>query len=409
MPRNGSGTYSKPSGTTFVAQTTIQSAKMNELIDDMVVDLNTARPVVAGGTGASTVAGARNELGVDQSVSLSAKSADYTAVGTDNNKVIRFSAAAVLSLTAAATLGSGWHVSIMADGGAVGIDPNGSETINGATTGVIPQGFSATIICDGSGFRTVNMSPIKEDGFASAFRNYLTGYTLSNNGSDATNDIDIAAGSCTDSTNSYVITLTSGVTKRLDALWAVGTAQGGLDTGSVSNTTYHVFAIKRLDTGVVDILFSTSASSPTLPTSYTVFRRIGSIVRRSDAILGFAQDGDEFLLNVPILDVDATTGSVAALSRTLTVPLGIKVSAMIRARGTNASNWGVLISSPDVPDTAPNITDAPGVDIGASAGTGDRATLTVRTNTSAEIRTRNTATSQTLQIVTYGWIDRRGK
>lgn len=62
MPRSG-GIYSKPSGTTAVFGQTIQSSKFNELVDDIVTDLNTARPISAGGTGATTAATARTALG----------------------------------------------------------------------------------------------------------------------------------------------------------------------------------------------------------------------------------------------------------------------------------------------------------------------------------------------------------
>lgn len=62
MPRNGSGVYSKPAGTTAAANTTIESAKYNSTIDDLVQDANTARPIVAGGTGATSKAGATTAL-----------------------------------------------------------------------------------------------------------------------------------------------------------------------------------------------------------------------------------------------------------------------------------------------------------------------------------------------------------
>ena len=64
MPRNASGVYSKPAGTTAVTGTTISSSDFNTLMDDIASDLNIARPVVAGGTGASNAAGARTELGL---------------------------------------------------------------------------------------------------------------------------------------------------------------------------------------------------------------------------------------------------------------------------------------------------------------------------------------------------------
>jgi hypothetical protein len=64
MPRSGGGVYSKPAGTTAVTNTTIESAKYNSVIDDLVTDANAARPVSAGGTGAANAADARTNLGI---------------------------------------------------------------------------------------------------------------------------------------------------------------------------------------------------------------------------------------------------------------------------------------------------------------------------------------------------------
>ncbi|UXS69157.1 hypothetical protein FY145_01015 [Agrobacterium tumefaciens] len=153
MPRNGSGVYSKPAGTTAVPNTTIESAKFNQVVDDIAQDLNFPRPITAGGTGASSVAAAQTALSVDNKVTFTDKNANYTAVATDNNAVLFFSATATLTLTAAATLGTNWHVTVIADGGAVTIDPNGSETINGAATLVLPAGTSCEIICNGTDFK----------------------------------------------------------------------------------------------------------------------------------------------------------------------------------------------------------------------------------------------------------------
>lgn len=62
MPRNGSGVMSKPAGTTAVPNTTIESAKYNATIDDIIQDLNNARPITSGGTGATSVAAAQTAL-----------------------------------------------------------------------------------------------------------------------------------------------------------------------------------------------------------------------------------------------------------------------------------------------------------------------------------------------------------
>jgi hypothetical protein len=64
MPRSGEGVYSKAVGTTAVPNETITSAQFNNTIDDIVTDLNAARPITAGGTGATSAATARTALGV---------------------------------------------------------------------------------------------------------------------------------------------------------------------------------------------------------------------------------------------------------------------------------------------------------------------------------------------------------
>lgn len=152
MPRNGSGIYSKPAGTTAVPNTTIESSKFNQVIDDIAQDLNYPRPVSSGGTGGNTIASAQNGLSVDNKVVYASKSANYTAVATDNNGVLSFSASATLALTTAGTLGANWHVRVVASGGGVTIDPAGSETINGLTTIAVPVGYAADVICDGTSF-----------------------------------------------------------------------------------------------------------------------------------------------------------------------------------------------------------------------------------------------------------------
>lgn len=66
MPRNVNGQYSKAAGTTAEPNTTITSAQFNSTVDDIVDDLNAARPITAGGTGATSEENARTNLDVAQ-------------------------------------------------------------------------------------------------------------------------------------------------------------------------------------------------------------------------------------------------------------------------------------------------------------------------------------------------------
>ncbi|MGN8022992.1 hypothetical protein ACTJJ7_19995 [Phyllobacterium sp. 22229] len=99
MPRTG-GIYNAPAGTKGVPNTTIQSAPYNALIDDLVQDANAARPITAGGTGATDATTARNNLGAMATADLAAAATKAVPVDNDTflvldsedtNKLKRFS------------------------------------------------------------------------------------------------------------------------------------------------------------------------------------------------------------------------------------------------------------------------------------------------------------------------------
>lgn len=234
-------------------------------------------------------------------------------------------------------------------------------------------------------------------------RSYLSGCAMSTAGSSAT--MSIAAGTAVDSTNVSGMQLAA-IAKTTSA-WAVGTAQGGLDTGSIANSTwYHFYVIQRTDTGVVDVVFSTNATSPTMPTNYTLFRRIGSgLTNGSAQWVNFTQNGDDFNWLSPVLDVNALATSATAALATLSVPLGVKVKAYFNAiiSGTIGNNTSYF-SDPAVTDQAASTTAAP-----LSSMSGNASQNTCYTNTSSQIRHRENNTTGNLYIATLGWTDSRGR
>lgn len=252
-------------------------------------------------------------------------------------------------------------------------------------------------------------------------RRYLSGLKLSNNGSDATNDIDIAVGAARDSTDAADILFASALTKRLDAGWAAGTNQGMRNSAvAIANTTYHIYLVSKALGADPDIYAHTSTTVATVITalqaetggsSYTLARRIGSIVRAGAAILPFIQDGDEFMLVTPVLDVSVTNLTTSRSTYALaSMPTGLRMQSRIRATTTHAAANAIWVGDLSETDAAPSVTASPLANMINQVGSvSDGKDLAIMTDTSAQIGARSLASSTTLRIVTRGWLDRRGR
>lgn len=84
------------------------------------------------------------------------KSANYTVLISDFERVLVATGTWTLSLTAAATMGDGFIVYVRNAGtGIITVDPNSTETIDGATTARMFPGESWMLVCDGAGWVTV--------------------------------------------------------------------------------------------------------------------------------------------------------------------------------------------------------------------------------------------------------------
>ena len=113
--------------------------------------------------------------------------------------------------------------------------------------------------------------------------NYITGLGLRID-TDTDHDIEIGIGSCRDSTDAYDMALAAVLTKCIDASWAAGDDAGGMDTGSVANSTYYyIWLIRKDSDGSIDALFSASATAPTMPAGYTYKRVIGRLFTNTSA------------------------------------------------------------------------------------------------------------------------------
>lgn len=260
---------------------------------------------------------------------------------------------------------------------------------------------------------------------------HLFGLTLSNNGSDATNDIDIAAGTCRDGSDTQNL-ICSAMTKQLDANWAPGTNAGGRYSGvAIANGTYHWYACGKAlgasqdyyahPSGSTDAQVLAHLQAETGGSAYLYVRRIGSIIRASAAILPFVQTGDKFRLNTAIVDVNASSPGASAVTRTLSTPAGLVTRAILSVgmfyTTTRSSALVSPLTATDQAAQDPTVSSLTGFAQVAGAsntvvgGWNFSAESEIETNTSSQVRSRTSAggASDRLGIVTFGWIDTRGR
>jgi hypothetical protein len=285
----------------------------------------------------------------------------------------------------------------------VGGGGSGAEIPNSTSTGSGGAGKSGIVIITEFGF-TANVTPPG----SVVLRSYLAGLTLSTAGSSAT--FGVAAGVAADSTNAVMMALASAYTKTT-AAWAVGSGNGSLDTGAIAGSAwYHVFLIRRPDTGAVDILTSLSATAPTLPASYTQFRRIGSMATASSQWTAFTQNGDEFLWKTPVTNYSSGASSATAILFGLSVPPGVNVLARLSAQQVYVSaSTGTVIYAPDTGTQVENSPVGYAHLFTTSAETVSQLTMDVRTDTSARVGIVSNGAGANIWVILYGWFDRRGR
>lgn len=249
---------------------------------------------------------------------------------------------------------------------------------------------------------------------AQPLRSYLAGLTLSTAGSSAI--FGVAAGVAADSTNTVLMTLAAALTKST-ALWVVGSGNGGLDTGTIANNTwYHVYLIEDSATGIVDVIVSTNAAMPALPTGFTLFRRIGSMKTDGSATwTAFIQNGDYFEWAPPLNNLSVTNPGTTAVLIALSVPLGIITQAYVNVFTNNQSttNLVVYLSNPAGTNGVPSTGSVFQTIIGQAAGATSTQCVNayVFSDTSSRIRYRFSASgaADSLQLNTLGYIDTRGR
>lgn len=315
------------------------------------------------------------------------------------------------------TLVSSFNVSIFALGGAATIAINGSDKINGGSTGsglIISKGMSGVLTTDGNGNLYLSGTAVNTlNNF-----NAITGNLPTNiSGNSTTAQATISSGLATDSTNTIVLT-GAGYT------WFAsnGNAANGTDASGATlnpSTTYHMY----LYSGVSGTCSYCSQNIyPVGPTGYTTYkRRIFSFRTNGSGspipYTAIEVEGGSYVawLATQALDQNGPTISNTGTALPLaSVPTGIKVQPLIRANLNTSAVSFMLLSGDEAiitPIQAANNqwTTVPGADQEFTGGVGPLTSYTsglLTTNTSGQIIGVSSG-SATIYIVTRGFKDWR--
>ena len=139
--------------------------------------------------------------------------------------------------------------------------------------------------------------------------------TISNNATDANNDIDFSAGNGVFDDGLGQVLLSSTLVKRLDATWSAGTGNGGLFNGTAvpkaNSTLYYLFAITNGT--ITDAGFDTSSTGANIPAGYKGSYRGTVLTDGSGNIRAFTLAGQymEYVSDITDYNPSPTSGVFA--------------------------------------------------------------------------------------------------
>lgn len=175
--------------------------------------------------------------------------------------------------------------------------------------------------------------------------------TLVNDGISLTDTIGFNPGTFITSSGSQIYLPI--IRKKIQAsgVWTAGDTNNGLDTGArVASTFYRTFVIQNNTSGAYDILFSLSATSPTIPSGYTNLGIMDYALIRTNssniiALSRWDANNKKLVLGggqqIVFVNGIATAGSSSALIIDTTEPLEFDVKTTLVTSSSGASDFSV--------------------------------------------------------------------
>lgn len=210
----------------------------------MSINFNHVTNDITASSGSVSINGSVPSGGGASAITISDKTAAYTIVAGDLGKIINCTSGTfTVSLTAAATLGSGfncwvWNTSSTSTD-VITIDPSGAETIDGISTLLLRMGEGTQIVCDGTNWQTGDKKTMR--GYAENIPSNQTRPVASSDraislgaGSQATNLRALALGDFTTASGERALAVGANTTASSQYSSAVGQNSGGSGSQAVT-------------------------------------------------------------------------------------------------------------------------------------------------------------------------------
>src|SRR3990167_2636947 len=297
---------------------------------------------------------------------VSTVSTTYALQASDRGKLLVASGAITINLLSCGTAGSGFTFSVRNgdSSNSVTLDGETSETINGATTLVIPPSGSAIFVTDGSSWTAVTTGLLsiaagtvdkylRSDGTDPvwSYPPFLMGNVLAPHKNLICKQVTVATVDI-DADNILLLDSAGGAFNAASVNLTLNIATSGalgLDTGVEANSTwYHLWVLAKRDGTITGVLsLATALASVTLPTDYVYGGLVGAVYNDSGGAF------DYFYQRGVYVNAEDKVALSAGAATTYTL---VSLAAIVPS---TAVRVGGYIGSSDTGSSAGQITVAP--------------------------------------------------
>jgi hypothetical protein len=279
---------------------------------------------------------------VSPDLPVTIKTANYSVTADDNGTEIQFESSTGVSayLPEVSAVANGFNIILRNVGaGALTLDPANSELIDGSSTLTLQADEWRWIRNDGTEWKSIALSASSSGGSGSMLLPDYRGLFVRNNATTPNSKVDLTSAQIAVSTGAGAIQILSNISVTIDITVS---GANGLDTGSeAASAWYYIYVIYNSSTATAAGLFSTSSTSPTLPSGYTYSSCVGSV--RNDASSNFFEfeQRNQFVYSSNTLVSAGTSATLTNVSISTAVPPDA-VTVNIEAQFRTTSGTSVI-------------------------------------------------------------------